>query len=155
LKNAQHFSDVGNEWKPNGNHLETENIQSIPENRGKENNMETEWKPLGNISKESNKKYIYSPADLDISNHLYQKLLSISNNIKKPNLENWANEVRLMCDRDGRTHEGIHNMINMIFDDGGIYDGSFWRTNIMSIKKLRQQYDKVMVQISLAYKKGA
>ena len=59
-------------------------------------------------------------------------------------LRNWTNDVHLMKERDNRTLEEIKAMIIWTQAD------SFWRANILSMGKLRKQFD----QLSLKQKKG-
>lgn len=155
LKNSQHILDVGNEGKHFGNAMETQEAEETPKNRAVKKSMETDRKRDGNISNKSNKEYIYTPEDFTVSQYLFAKLKELVPNMKEPNYKNWAEHVRLMRERDGRTHQGIKNMINMIFDDGGVYDGTFWRSNIRSTEKLRKQYDQIALQVNLAYRKAS
>lgn len=52
----------------------------------------------------------------------------------KPNLERWANAVRLIEERDGRTLDEIRELFQWAHDD------EFWRNNILSPSKLRKQF---------------
>lgn len=74
----------------------------------------------------------------------YQSAIFIDNKIKeltgstKPvNLESWANEIRLMRERDNRTPKEISELFMWANNH------SFWRRNILSPSKLRQQWDKL------------
>jgi hypothetical protein len=49
----------------------------------------------------------------------------------------WRRTARLMLDRDGRTEQQLHNMIEWATND------EFWRPNIRSMGKLREHYDKM------------
>jgi hypothetical protein len=51
----------------------------------------------------------------------------------------WQREVRLMVERDGRTLEGIEAAIRWCQAD------EFWHGNVMSMGKLRKQYDKLRI----------
>lgn len=59
-------------------------------------------------------------------------------------IEKWANEVRLMVERDKRTLEQIRQIIEWSQQD------SFWKTNILSMSKLRKQFD----QLTMHKKRG-
>lgn len=54
----------------------------------------------------------------------------------------WRNEARLMLDRDGRTEEQVHACIRWLFQSDH-RDARFWRTNIRSMPKLREEYDRL------------
>lgn len=155
--NEQHFLDVGNEWKPFGNHMETFNGSQSPKNSHSTNHTETTRKPHGNISnksKESNnisrpnaKRPDVSDDDIRLSELLFSKLLSIHPSIKRPDIIKWAVHIKRMREIDKRSVEAINNMISMIFDKNQYFDGTFWRSNILSTEKLRKQYDTIAIQI--------
>lgn len=51
---------------------------------------------------------------------------------KEPNWTAWANEIRLMCVQDGRTHKQICEMYSRVSRD------PFWCRNVLSPSKLRE-----------------
>lgn len=51
---------------------------------------------------------------------------------KEPNWTAWANEIRLMCVQDGRTHKQICEMYSRVSRD------PFWCRNVLSPSKLRK-----------------
>jgi len=117
----------------------------------KNNNFNTE-----NTTEKKSKKKIFTPDDLAVAQYLFKKIKGIYAGAKEPNWNEWANNIRLLREQDGKSLKAIRNVIDMIFEDNGIYDGSFWRQNIRSTAKLRKQYEQIAYQISLAYKsKGA
>jgi hypothetical protein len=64
-----------------------------------------------------------------------------SNGTKRPAITaRWRTEARLMLDRDGRTEQEIHGAIDWCQAD------EFWRANILSLPKLRDQYDQLRLQ---------
>lgn len=103
--------------------------------------------------KKSKKKTFFTSDDLAVAQYLFSKLRAIYAEYKEPNWNEWANNIRLLREQDGKELERIRNVIDMIFEDNGVYDGSFWRQNIRSTAKLRKQYDQIASQIALAYKK--
>ena len=117
----------------------------------KNNNFNTET-----TTEKKSKKKIFTPDDLAVAQYLFQKIKCIYADAKEPNWNEWANNIRLLRERDGKSLKAIRNIIDIIFEDNGVYDGSFWRQNIRSTAKLRKQYEQIAYQISLAYKsKGA
>lgn len=76
-----------------------------------------------------------------LANRLYQKILENNPEHKKPNLQKWANDVRLMMERDKRTEEQIAYLIDWVQAD------SFWKTVVLSISKLREKYDQLVIRI--------
>jgi len=63
-------------------------------------------------------------------------------NFKEPNLQTWADEIRLLIERDKRTIEDINFLIDWCQKD------RFWKTNILSPTKLREHFDRLLIQSS-------
>ncbi|MGX5629066.1 phage replisome organizer N-terminal domain-containing protein [Bacillus thuringiensis] len=83
----------------------------------------------------------YEIPDMENAKLLFQLMLENNENCKEPNLESWANEMRLMRERDKRTEEQIQYVIQWSQRD------PFWKTNILSPSKLRKQFDQLVVRI--------
>lgn len=80
-----------------------------------------------------------------LSSLLRKKILENlpSARVPKPNptgLEKWAIEVDRMLRLDGRTPDEIRKVINFAQND------SFWRSNILSMKKLREKWETLVLQ---------
>lgn len=64
-----------------------------------------------------------------------------ANGSKRPTItKRWEDACRLMLDRDGRTPEQIAYLINWSQSD------SFWKSNILSMPKLRDKFDQLRLQ---------
>lgn len=62
----------------------------------------------------------------------------VGNGCKRPTVtKRWLAAARLLIDRDGRTPEQVEACIRWCQAD------EFWRTNILSMPKLREQYDRL------------
>ena len=61
---------------------------------------------------------------------------------KEPNWSLWANEVRLMCAQDGRTHRQICELFGRANRD------TFWCKVILSPSKLREKWDDLSLKLS-------
>lgn len=59
---------------------------------------------------------------------------------KAPNFSTWARDVRLMRERDDRTHKEICELFLWSHKD------SFWCANILSPKNLRKNWDRLVGQ---------
>lgn len=94
---------------------------------------DTRSKPLSRSTK-------FSDVDLAISSEFFEALKSRNPRHKKPNLESWANDVRLMRERDGRQPDQIREMFEWAQAD------SFWSANILSPKKLREKFDQLTIK---------
>ncbi|WP_370557533.1 primosomal protein I [Edwardsiella tarda] len=60
---------------------------------------------------------------------------------KAPNWTVWANEVRLMCHQDGRTHRQICELFGRVNRD------PFWCRNVLSPAKLREKWDELVIRL--------
>jgi len=77
------------------------------------------------------------------------KSLMLQNNPKAKipkSLDDWANGVRLMVEQDKRTLEEIDKVIEWSQKD------DFWKTNILSMGKLRKQFDQLTMKMNLTKK---
>lgn len=64
-----------------------------------------------------------------------------ANGSKRPTItKTWRTAARLMIDKDGHTPDQIHAAIDWA------QDNEFWRANILSMPKLRDQYDQLRLQ---------
>jgi len=71
---------------------------------------------------------------------IYDRILANNPDHKAPNLQAWADEVRLIRERDGRGHREICELFGWAQDDG------FWRANVLSPAKLREKWDQLTMQ---------
>lgn len=78
--------------------------------------------------------------DLVTAEWMYQQILTLNPTHKKPNIEKWADEIRLIRERDGRSDEEIRTLFAWANND------PFWRTNILSPATLRKQWDKLVIK---------
>ena len=63
------------------------------------------------------------------------------NGSKRPTIgKTWHDAARLMLDNDGRTEQEVHGAIEWCQAD------EFWRSNILSMPKLREKYDQLRLQ---------
>lgn len=89
-------------------------------------------------NQEPNKKY--SPDDLAVAEEMLGLIRVVNPNFKQPNLDRWANSVRLMRQRDGRPISEIRALFAWANQD------SFWSANILSPDKLREKYDQLIAR---------
>ncbi|ATO28656.1 Replication protein O [Bacillus atrophaeus] len=83
----------------------------------------------------------YEICDMENAEYLFKEIFKNNPDAKKPNLEKWANEFRLIRERDKRTDKQIKYLINWSQQD------SFWKTNILSPASLRKQFDRLVTKI--------
>lgn len=74
-----------------------------------------------------------------ICQHLAERIEA--NGSKRPSItKGWRDAARLMLDTDGRTEDEIHGAIAWCQAD------EFWRSNVLSLPKLRQKFDTLRLQ---------
>lgn len=71
---------------------------------------------------------------------MHGRVLAVNATAKMPNLNVWADEVRLMREIDGRTHKEICELFQWAKHD------AFWCANIQSPGKLRAKWDTLVEQ---------
>lgn len=113
---------------------------SVPLNKTKQNKTKqnnTSGKS-GTSHKKAARKFAEDSVEMELALYLFDKIKQ--NNPEHKDLadsqkQKWADSIRLMIERDKRTPQQIHNMIDWCQAD------SFWKQNILSTAKLRKQYD--------------
>lgn len=95
-----------------------------------------------NDNKKDTRKKTYEESSIEykLASHLYQEILKNNPEHRKPDIQKWANDIRLMIERDNRKPEKIKGMIEWSQND------DFWRSNILSTTSLRKHYDKMNIQ---------
>ena len=86
------------------------------------------------------KKFVYTNDDLRAANWIFSLIKNLSPNVKTPDFASWANEIRLMRERDGRTHKDICELFKWANED------EFWSANILSPSKLRDKWDQLEIK---------
>lgn len=99
-----------------------------------------------NINIQLKKRYVDDSIEIKLSEYFYQKILTINQKHKKPNMQSWAEHIALMIRIDKRNPEEIKKLIDWLYDKNSKdKDAIFWRGNIISTKKLRIKYDQLMI----------
>jgi hypothetical protein len=78
-----------------------------------------------------------------ISEFLYENIKKIISHARPPNIRTWSKEVDLMLRLDKRDPQDIRSTIQWLFNSCD-KDAQFWSTNILSPKKLRKHYDRLV-----------
>ncbi|MDO6634111.1 hypothetical protein [Bacillus thuringiensis] len=102
-----------------------------------------------NKKENKNKKNIkpsrhkYETCDMKAAKYLFEKIKENNLKQKEPSsFDSWANNIRLMRERDNRTLQEIKEVIDWCQND------SFWKSNILSTAKLRQQFDQLYMKMN-------
>ncbi|WP_335520477.1 replication protein [Neobacillus drentensis] len=128
------------ESQQNDNKMTTES-QQIDTNNNVNNEKNEENEKNG--KKPSSPKQVYDEQSVhyQLALRLYQNILANNQDYKKPNLQKWANDVRLMIEQDKRTEEQISYLMDWVQQD------SFWKSNILSPSKLREKFDQLVIRV--------
>lgn len=78
--------------------------------------------------------------DVKCARWLFGVLLNTMPKAKEPTYTFWAKDIRLMRERDSRTRREICELFQWA------HNHSFWRSNILSPAKLRDQWDRLAIQ---------
>jgi len=87
-------------------------------------------------------KFKFDSYQMDFARWMLSRLLILNPNFKKPNLESWANTLRLMIEVDKRDPVLIGKVFEWANND------EFWSSNILSANSLRKQFDKLVVKVN-------
>lgn len=88
------------------------------------------------------KKSKFDERDHDFAVNMFERILVVNPSAKKPNYETWANDIRIARERDNRTIEQLWRVFAFANSH------SFWATNILSPKKLREHFDRLTLEIA-------
>lgn len=82
----------------------------------------------------------YEDQDFEFAQKAFEEILKHSPDHKKPNLESWAKDVRLMREMDGRDLAEMARVWVWCHKD------SFEQANVLSIGKFRKRYDQLKLK---------
>lgn len=97
--------------------------------------------------KDKTSRHKFETCDINGAKYLFELIKGNNPKQKEPNFDSWANEFRLMRERDNREAKEIKDVIDWCQAD------PFWQGNILSPKKLREKFDQLTIQMKS--KKGA
>lgn len=78
--------------------------------------------------------------DLRCAEWLFDVVQSISSSARKPNYAAWANDIRLMRERDQRTHKEIATLFKWACED------KFWKGNVLCPSTLREKWTQLDIK---------
>ncbi|MDT3497176.1 hypothetical protein NLU03_23000 [Bacillus toyonensis] len=96
-----------------------------------------------NEKKKNTSRHKYETCDMNAAKYLFEKIKENNPKQKEPSsFDSWANEVRLMRERDKRDLQEVKDVIDWCQND------SFWKSNILSVGKLRKQFDQLYMKMN-------
>ena len=98
---------------------------------------------MDNDNDNENKNVIINEKEKEISEYLKKRIIEIAPDARHTEAQiiSWSDSVRLMVERDGRTHESIRTMIDWIFSQPE-RNGFSWAKVIRSMSTLRQRWNE-------------
>ncbi len=78
--------------------------------------------------------------DLRCAEWLFSEVQRIAPSAKQPAWAGWANDIRLMRERDGRTHKEIAQLFKWACND------SFWQGNVLCPSTLREKWTQLDIK---------
>lgn len=78
--------------------------------------------------------------DLRAAEWMFDTVLTIAPSARKPNFTAWANDIRLMRERDDRTHKDMCSLFRWATQD------SFWKGNVLCPSTLREKWVQLEVK---------
>jgi hypothetical protein len=87
-------------------------------------------------------KYKFSPSHMLLAEYLLECIRNNLPDYKEPNLDAWANEMRLLNENDKRDESRIRRLITWCQQD------NFWKPNILSPGKLREKFDQLELRMN-------
>jgi uncharacterized protein YdaU (DUF1376 family) len=158
------WSKIAHKFKIEGNHLthkrvseeleRADEFQRAKSEAGKKG-MKNRWGDNSVITKESkvkeskdkkskeyclNHSFSFLSDEYRLASLLLEEILKRKPDFKEPNLQSWARQIDLMLRVDNREPERIEAVIRWCQQD------DFWQNNILSISKLRKQFDRLEMQ---------
>jgi len=128
-------------WNTDRTPIEHRQNNNNKDNKDNKESLKDLMSANGQVVQE--KKSNFKEEHLTLATLLKTKILLNKPDAKVPgNMNSWANTVRLMVEQDKRTLGGIEQVINWCQQD------EFWRKNILSMDKLRKQFDRLEMQAS-------
>lgn len=134
---AQNEQSSCSKWADTSVQNEQTNNQEIPQ--------ETPTKDISSSEKDFQprakaKKNVFSDDDLKAAELILGLIRKLNPSFKEPKIESWANDIRLMRERDNRTHKDICELFKWANQD------KFWSVNILSPSKLRDKWDQLSMK---------
>lgn len=97
-------------------------------------------------SPKNRRTYSDDSQEFILASYLLERIKVNNPDVKEPDLQKWADGIRLMIERDKREPEKIRKMIDWS------QSNDFWSGNVLSVVKLRKHFDQMATQANKEYK---
>lgn len=151
ILNQEPTKIVGLQNVPTRN-VSTQNVpaqnEPINSNSFNNNSLNNNSTKKESVKKSRKRTYDAHSVEMKLAVLLYEKIKA-DIDIAEPNLQNWADHIRLMIERDKREPKHIAQMIQFARED------DFWKSNILSTQKLRKNFDTLQAQYQAKLSKAS
>lgn len=103
-----------------------------------------------NVNKNNTRKQVYEDDSIYImlAKYFVEQIKQNNPNFKEPNYQKWADDIRLMIERDNRTEEQIKYLMKWVQQD------DFEMANVLSPSKLRKRFDQLVLKVKAQKQKN-
>jgi hypothetical protein len=133
-------------------HYQKKEVEQLRNSDGTE--MEQRWNNNKKVEegskkdkKDNKKRLVFDDKQKQLAELLWKYVEMNAPSMKQPNLNSWANTIRLMMEMDKREGKDIQETIIWATKH------YFWHKNILSADKLRKQFDQLKLQMAEDEKK--
>lgn len=141
------YQDFENQANKTTNSQLTDDQQSANSQLTTNNNVNNATMKQNNKTSSSKRKvrmYDIDSIFYQLAEKLFKQICQ-NQEIKEPDLNRWADDIRKMIEIDKRTEDQVSRMIDWS------QSSSFWSSNILSAAKLREKYDTMKAQANREY----
>lgn len=101
--------------------------------------------------KEKKSSFVETSDEFRLARYLFSCIRKNKPDFKQPNLQTWAKHIDYMLRLDHRAPEEVREVIKWTQSDNQPDERGFcWAVNVLSTKKLRQQYDQLSMRMKSA-----
>ena len=127
----------------------TKTTENRHENDAKQTQKHTN-KNEKNVKNNTTRKQVYEDDSIYImlAKYFVEQIKQNNPNFKEPNYQKWANDIRLMIERDNRTEEQIKYLMKWVQQD------DFEMANVLSPSKLRKRFDQLVLKVKAQKQKN-
>ena len=140
-----HEYQVSDQQLPNNRPSTVQQVSTIKNEKNDKNDKNIK----DNSRKSAKRTYDVDSNYYQLSVFLFEEMKKNNPEVKQPDFDKWADEVRKMVELDRRKEEQVKNMI--IWSQSN----DFWKGIVLSTKKLREKYDQMKVQALQPVKKNS
>lgn len=107
-------------------------------------------KNVKNVKNNNTRKQVYEDDSIYImlAKYFVEQIKQNNSNFKEPNYQKWADDIRLMIERDNRTEEQIKYLMKWVQQD------DFEMANVLSPSKLRKRFDQLVLKVKAQKQKN-